>query len=150
VGLDTTHDCWHGAYSAFNRWRNKLALSAGYMLYKHGAGGPGIDADLLIYESALIDWGLVRAKELEGDWDAIPVRIDGTPDPLLLLLAHYDCEGYLKVEHLEPLALRLQELLPSLGDDEGGGHIGLYREKTQTFIDGLRKAAEARERVEFH
>ena len=25
MGLDTTHGCWHGTYSAFNRWRNKIA-----------------------------------------------------------------------------------------------------------------------------
>src|SRR5437016_2133419 len=29
MGLDTTHDCWHGAYSAFMRWRTKLAEVAG-------------------------------------------------------------------------------------------------------------------------
>ena len=29
MGLDTTHDCWHGAYSAFMRWRQKLAEVAG-------------------------------------------------------------------------------------------------------------------------
>jgi len=30
MGLDTSHDCWHGAYSAFHRWRVKLAEVAGY------------------------------------------------------------------------------------------------------------------------
>jgi hypothetical protein len=24
MGLDTTHDAWHGAYSAFMRWREKV------------------------------------------------------------------------------------------------------------------------------
>lgn len=23
MGLDTSHDCWHGAYSAFTRWRQQ-------------------------------------------------------------------------------------------------------------------------------
>ena len=30
MGLDTTHDCWHGAYSAFMRWRRKVCEVAGY------------------------------------------------------------------------------------------------------------------------
>lgn len=30
MGLDTTHDCWHGSYSSFNRWRKKLCEVAGY------------------------------------------------------------------------------------------------------------------------
>lgn len=24
MGLDTTHDCWHGSYSSFNEWRRTL------------------------------------------------------------------------------------------------------------------------------
>jgi hypothetical protein len=35
MGLDTTHDCWHGAYSAFMRWRRKLAEVAGYPPLDH-------------------------------------------------------------------------------------------------------------------
>jgi hypothetical protein len=29
MGLDTTHNCWHGAYSAFMRWRQEIAKAAG-------------------------------------------------------------------------------------------------------------------------
>jgi hypothetical protein len=29
MGLDTTHECWHGAYSSFNLWREKLCEAAG-------------------------------------------------------------------------------------------------------------------------
>lgn len=25
MGLDTTHDCWHGSYGSFNAWRIQLA-----------------------------------------------------------------------------------------------------------------------------
>jgi len=25
MGLDTSHDAWHGAYSAFMRWRTEIA-----------------------------------------------------------------------------------------------------------------------------
>ena len=43
---------------------------------------------------------------------------------------------------------RMEELLPSLGGDLGG-HIGVVRVKTQTFIDGLRRASKMGEDVEF-
>lgn len=88
MGLDTTHGCWHGAYSAFMRWREKLA------------------------------------------------EVAGLP-PLMLMEGFY-------------LADRLAELLPKLPEGDGGGHIGHWREKTQTFIDGLRLAASRGEDVEFH
>ncbi len=32
MGLDTTHDCWHGPYSSFNRWRTQLAAEIGLPL----------------------------------------------------------------------------------------------------------------------
>jgi hypothetical protein len=33
---------------------------------------------------------------------------------------------------------------------DSGGHIGDYRDKTQQFIDGLRRAAAANEPLGFH
>ena len=29
MGLDTTHDCFHGSYSNFYAWRNELCRVAG-------------------------------------------------------------------------------------------------------------------------
>jgi hypothetical protein len=99
---------------------------------------------------ALIDWAQVGPKQLNGDWDRIPCRLDGTPDPLLILITHYDCEGHILTQHCGPLADRLDELLPRLEGIDGGGHIGLYTEKTKQFIKGLRLAAKRGEKVTFH
>lgn len=143
MGLDTTHDCWHGAYSAFSRWREYLAEVAGYTMHTHPEL-PGRTPD--------IDWGNIERTiglDLFGRWPAVPVRPDGTPDALIVLLAHSDCEGEIQEDMVGPLADRLEELLPLLEGD-GGGHIGSYREKTQTFIDGLRRAEAAGEAVGFH
>lgn len=99
-----------------------------------------------------IDWGNIERTiglDLFGRWPAVPVRPDGTPDALIVLLAHSDCEGEIQEDMVGPLADRLEELLPLLEGD-GGGHIGSYREKTQTFIDGLRRAEAAGEAVGFH
>ena len=119
MGLDTTHDCWHGGYSSFDRWREKLASLAGINLRSmEGFGG-------------------------EVKWESLK------PDALHILLNHSDCDGDIEWKDCGPLADRLAELLPLLPDESAGGHIGNWREKTQQFIDGLRDAFGAKENVEF-
>lgn len=153
MGPDTTHDCWHGAYSAFTRWRDKLGEVAGYT-YHHDVHE--LSEGTVMRSTRVtpdIDWGNIEAtigRDLFGKWPAIPVRPDGTPDPLIVLLAHSDCEGEIQANFCAPLADRLEELLPLLGDEEGGGHIGAYADKTRTFIDGLRRAADLGEADGFH
>lgn len=141
MGLDTSHDCWHGAYSAFNRWRDKLAEVAGFEF-----GRSAQDERPL----ALIDWGHITMNNIAGEWGSMPCRPDGTPEPLILLLAHSDCDGVLLSRFCAPLADRLAELLPLLPEEADGGHIGAWAAKTQQFIDGLREAATAGEDVDFH
>lgn len=137
MGLDTSHDCWHGAYSAFSRWRNKLAEVAGYVFAKQK------DDMGLEWDTVCVDWGHLQDK-LYGDWDKTP------DDPLLVLIAHSDCEGVIHPKQAKPLANRLEKLLPLLPDEDGGGHIHNWRDKTQTFIDGLREAVSLNEDVDFH
>lgn len=144
MGLDLTHNCWSGSYPAFNRWRDKLGEVAGYTFHK-SPDGFGYSPD--------IDWGNIEniiGHDLDGKWPNIPVRPDGTPDPLIILMAHSDCGGYLQTEYLDALANRLEDLLPKLENLDDGGHIGSYTDKTQTFIKGLRLAAKCGERVGFH
>lgn len=140
MGLDTSHGCWHGAYSAFNRWRNRIAEAAGYEVAEIRQPG-----DLTSYAAptVLIDWGHVEDKNYGGEWDETPT------DPLIVLIAHSDCDGYIYPAQAGPLADRLEELLPLLPDGEGGGHIGNWRDKTQQFIAGLRLAVAAGEAVKF-
>ena len=136
MGLDCSHDAWHGAYSAFHRWRIKLAEVAGYAI-------ADLDYDGVKRETILVDWGHLQDK-LYGDWDKTP------DDPLLILIAHSDCEGQINPPQLVALADRLDELLPELAKaGDGGGHIGNYAEKTKQFIAGLRWAAEENEPLLF-
>ena len=30
MGLDTTHNAWHGSYTGFTRWRQAVAKAAGW------------------------------------------------------------------------------------------------------------------------
>lgn len=142
MGLDTSHDCWHGAYSAFSRWRNDIALAAGYAIW------PVRYDDGITRETIMIDWGHVTEDNLAGKWQETP------SDPLVVLIAHSDCDGVIYPEQAIPLADRLEGLLPKIeGMHQGGGHIsarGGLAEVTRKFIVGLRNAAGAGEVVDFH
>ena len=121
MGLDTTHDCWHGPYSAFMRWREKLAEVAGYGSLREYSG-----------------FGEGATKQWPNNGDA-----------LILLLDHSDCDGELPADRCGEIADRLAELLPAMEKADRDG-LNWYASKTQAFIDGLRRAAEKRENVEFH
>ena len=138
MGLHTTHDCWTGAYGSFARFRDALAKAAGYET-KTVADGYGGMREVL-----LIDWGHVSETQIMGEWDRIPTRIDGTPDPLLILLAHSDCDGIIQARYCAAIADRLTELLPQVPDLPDR-----HRSDARRFVTGLRLAAERGEDVEF-
>lgn len=129
MGLDTSHNCWHGSYSGFKHFRNHLAQVAGYMVaeVKYNNGYTA--------ETILVDWGHL-GKHLDGDWDETP------EDALLVLIVHQDCEGVIRNAQTLALADRLEELLPDVSED--------WKAKTKQFIDGLRDAHSKGEDVDFH
>ena len=134
MGLDTTHDCWHGAYGAFMRWRKELARAAGYTILEPAIDSAGYD----------LPWDMFEDKNYMGEWDSPP-----GDDPLLFLLVHSDCDGVIHPEQGVHIARRLEQLLPLLDESASGGHLTSVRDKTQQFIDGLKAAVAAGEDVEF-
>jgi len=142
MGLDTSHDCWHGGYGAFSRWRQTVAKAAGYYVVPVTWPDMGYPTD-----TVMLEWHRYEQKNYGGEWDQLP------DDPLLLLIVHSDCDGEIKAEHTALLADRLEEILPSIPDEDGPPHIahgGGYRGCTKRFIAGLRVASAANEPVDFH
>lgn len=140
MGLDTSHDAWHGAYGAFTRWRNAVTVAAGYEIVDE-VGDYGVT-----HPTPKIDWDSILPHNYDGEWPTPP------SDPLIVLIAHSDCDGVIHPEQAGPLADRLEELLPLL-DEDGGGHLarmGGHRGATVQFIQGLRAAVEAGEDLDFH
>ena len=122
MGLDTTHDCWHGSYSSFNEWRREIEKASGFE-----------DVDYQAYE-----W-----FNFQGMWES------ATPsDGILILLVHSDCDGYIFPGDQERLADRLEELLPAL-DASGPQYSWSPRGLAERFIAGLRDAIEKIEVVQF-
>lgn len=137
MGLDCSHGAWHGAYSSFSRWRNAVAEAAGYSLET---------GDHLTYPA--LDWGSLPHATLEGIWQETP------EDPLLVLLAHSDCDGDIFPAQAGPLADRLEELLPEIAKKHAADWDHITRDGgmvavTQRFIDGLRLAQLVNEPLRF-
>lgn len=143
MGLDCSHGAWHGAYSAFMRWREKLAEVAGLPPLDLMEGFFRPEEELVRVHDMFKDWGQRRIQRLPIQWSCLK------RDPLHTLLNHSDCDGSISPRQLKGIARRLQELLPLLPDEDSGGHIGNWREKTQTFIDGCLLAISERKSLLF-
>ena len=100
MGLHVSHGTWEGAYSAFTRWRNRLAEVAGYWVCKIDYDNDGKCYDP---EVPIIDWGHVTRDQLLGEWAETP------DDPLIVLIAHADDDGVIHPEQAGPLADRLPD-----------------------------------------
>ncbi len=122
MGLDTSHNCWHGSYSGFSTFRDVLGEAA---------------ARVKGYSP---DYSAHPRRAFYGWWDAD----HNYSDILDVLFVHSDCEGYIFPEHATALADALEELAPHVkGNDYVSGHL-------TEFIAGLRLAGDEWEIVEFH
>lgn len=160
MGLNISHGTWHGAYSAFMRWRVEIARCIGVPLefmegfYSNDANSSGPALTLRVLADAEVrsnPSGTYRAADsLKRSFEVFPIPWSILrPDPLHALLHHSDCDGHLTPTQAAKIADRLAEIMPLIKDEDGNGHVGNFRVKTQTFIDGCRRAASANERLRF-
>jgi hypothetical protein len=138
MGLDTSHNCWHGPYSSFSRWREAVARAAGYAVW------PVQMDDGVTRDTIMLDWGrYCNDQTLIGDWTDTPAP----DDALVYLFTHQDCEGVIHPEQGRLIADRLEEVLTQIDDTPGTFSPA---DETRQFIAGLREAADNNEDVEFH
>jgi hypothetical protein len=142
MGLDTSHDAWHGSYSGFTVWRNDVARALGILQRHEQLYLPHKYSDYP-EDDCPVDWEhWWNCTDAMGNWTEEP------EDPVWYLLAHSDCDGVIKHEHLIPLADRLEPLIPVLDDSES---ISYHRStRTRNFVEGLRRCHEAGEDLDFH
>lgn len=130
MGLDTSHDAFHGAYSAFNRFRQAVAAAMGGSYPPHN--DPSFDADQWY-------WGDGFSKK--------------TNPGLHVFFMHSDCDGYIKASDCKKIADELEALLPEIAKQgSGSGHIerdGGFEKVTKRFIAGCRLASEKKEKLTF-
>lgn len=144
MGLDCTHNAWHGTYQAFMCWRSKLAEVAGLPPLELM---DGFFNDSTLYfgwpESSWVD----KKEHLE---ELLPIRWECLkPSPLLELLNHSDCDGNIPANRCGLIADALEDIIPLLPEDNNEGYIDNWSEKTAQFVAGLRAAASAGEPLRF-
>ena len=120
MGLDTTHDCWHGPYSQFMKWR--------CWLHVHVGGGA-------------LDETSLRAAWAAG-------RYNDQTVPINVLMNHSDCDGSIPTAMCGPLADALEAVLARAPYRQTIGPDFMYL-LTKRFIAGLRRASAAGENVYF-
>lgn len=131
MGLDTSHDAFHGAYSAFNRLRTFALRSIGGSWPPHPQEWdlPGSEAQM---------WLIPRDFSPEahpGIWE---------------FFNHSDCDGEIDPEMCAKVADDLETyVLPRMLDINGHGHLGGYRDAMERFIAGCRLAHERGEPLIF-
>jgi hypothetical protein len=87
MGLDTSHNCWHGPYSSFNRFRFSLGKQIGINLNEY------------------IGYGNSGTKDLSSiDHDLMP------------LFNHSDCDGILTVEESKRIVNGLNNVLENFNE----------------------------------
>jgi len=161
MGLDVSHDCWHGPYSQFSRWRTWLARQCGIPLpfmrgHAEWVGFEQADADAVRVamrddpdRGIPLSWLVRNAACLPASWDAIA-------HPLKPLLHHSDCDGRIKWWWCRDIALALlrvwreskEPIEPQHADTHRGCYDGMLP-ATLRFAAGCRRAWLAREDVTF-
>lgn len=142
MGLDTSHDAWHGAYSSFGAWRREVAIAAGLL-----------ERDQTLFQKRYYDPEDMRDSPL--DWEKLNLMTDcygvwheEPEDPIWYLINHSDCDGVIQFAHLLPLADRLEALIPKVDDESSVSEW--YGSRTRRFVDGLRLAAAEGKDLRFH
>lgn len=151
MGLDTSHDAFHGAYSAFNRFRQMICFVIGGSFPPHYK----YNADFTFITNG--PNGLpIRKTDLDENHIYFDDAFSQETHPgLFEFLTHSDCDGEISPEMCIKVADDLESLMPKIEtiDNGGAGHIaarGGYGGVTRKFIDGCRAAADAGEPLEFH
>lgn len=102
MGLDTSHGAWHGAYSAFMRWREAIACAAG--LPPLGLMDAFFEKDN--YMDPFRDFAKQFPSLGQALYDSLPIRWDALkPSPLHELLYHSDCDGQIEAKRCGPIAV---------------------------------------------
>lgn len=144
MGLDTTHNAFHGAYSAFNRFRQIVAKAMGGSYPPHDKPLICSDGDIVVEPDS-------NRFYVPFSWEKFQIKQPG----LSAFLVSNDCEGVFSPETCKNMADELEALLPKIAElDNGGtGHIerdGGFVAVTKRYIEGCRSAYDNNEYMEYH
>ncbi len=153
MGLDITHDCYHGGFHTFNYWRIWLAKQIGLPLdMMQGHTGYYVTTEEVdairkqlgadCYNEPLHSGYQVlrHMQDCKGiSWQSIS-------DPLKILLDHSDCDGCIRWHNAGKIALRLLLIIRQSKDDPD---YSQWYETTKRFALGCCQAYQQRENILF-
>lgn len=158
MGLDISHDTWHGSYSSFMAWRKRIAQVAGLppLELMEGFYEPLDEKRRLWASDVPTFWTSTKISDWRSNWrllsldKRLPISWNCLkPCPLHELLHHSDCDGEISWEVCNSIADGLEsliELLPQEGTEEDPWD---WKDKTKQFVKGLRLAASLKENIVF-
>ena len=125
MGLDTTHDAWHGGYGMFHAWRTWIAKQEGIplgLMQGFYAWQWDDDDDKLYPTKFQPLWELggdnryfETLKAVENFGGGIPWSV--IKSKLVPLLTHSDCDGEIPWEGCDRLADALEMIVEDVKDD---------------------------------
>jgi len=152
MGLDIAFDAFHGAYTAFDRFKKCIAWAIGGSYPPH----------LIENENGYVrnEYGMVKynTKLDEDIWYFNNEVYDLKSDSgiVVLLSCASSSNGEINCSMCDKLAVELEGLLPKIQEYENifgsSGHLkrdGGYVEVTKRFIDGCKEAVKAGKSLEF-
>lgn len=150
MGLDCSHDAFHGAYSAFNRLRQAVAAAAGGSFPPHYVR----DASLNPVTDPETGRVVARTDIPDNRYTTGPGYTRDEAPGLHLFLMHSDCDGHIEPRMCAAVADDLERLLPAIeaAAVDGEGHLkqqGGVAEALRGFIEGCRLAHSRGERLMF-
>ena len=151
MGLNISHNAFDGAYSAFMRYRQKLAEVMGLppLDLMDGFYSTETNNPLVLLNYRYPNGDELDMAHLRRIFKSMPIRWESLkPNPLHELLYHSDCDGHINWRKCGKMADELEKLLPMLNEDYGG-HLGNLKETTEKFIKGLRLAYSNKEKLIF-
>jgi hypothetical protein len=144
MGLDVSHDAFHGAYGRFRRLRSAITEAIGgsyppHFQYNEDGSVAELRVGTPLYKARALDPHkfYIGAGYQTREWRG-----------LFAFLSHSDCDGIISPTMCIKVAENLEAILPKIealkwdGDD--------YVELTKQFIRGCRAAAAKNEKLRFY
>jgi hypothetical protein len=144
MGLHVSHGCFHAGYIKFHFLRKAVAAVV------------GIPLDVMEGHYDRDEW-LVCASESKLGRNLLEKRLEALPvswkafehDPVCQFLHHSDCEGEIRWQDAAAIAERLEEIAPHIVRPEDMRDDWDFKKSALQFAEGLRRAVEAQEDVQF-
>ena len=149
--LAISHDIYTGTYQGFDEWRLHLAKLTGRRV-QYFEKKPYVSpytGRICLFTGELIIADPEDLNDPAAD-DATMGEWLRTPDnPLEVIFLHRDAEGYIYPPQAIPLADALEEIIPLINPADVTESADNILEMTRNFVNGLRRAAAAGEKIVF-